>query len=976
MDTFYLDKAIHAIRRGVGDLKSKIYQEVAKLEVTYHKTKEPVPYSERLSGTYVPIKEGEKWGQLWDCAWFRLQGVVPEGYEYGSSAPVLQINVSGEGLIYDNTGVPIRGITSVGDLGAFNGWPIKRNFVLDGYGAGDKINFYMDVGCNDLFGNYQDGTLKQAAISVCNPMLREVFYDFLTLTHLAETLDKKSARYKSLIHALYDAVCCFCEYTDTECAAAKKILNKELNKKGGAPSLNITALGHAHLDLAWLWPIRETKRKALRTTSTALKMFEKYPDYIFTLSQPQQVEWIKELSPELYGKIKEAVKKGKIEPVGGMWTEPDLNVTGGESLVRQLMYGKRFWKDEMGVNVDNAWIPDVFGFNAALPQLLKKSGIDYLLTIKMSWNNYTRFPYHSFIWKGIDGSEILTHMPPEGNYNSDATPGAVKKTENEYIEAGKSENAMMLFGIGDGGGGPGTSHLEFLKRQKNLDGLSPVTQRTAKEFFKLLDKEKAKLPIFKGEMYLERHQGTYTTQGRNKRFNRRLEVLLKNAEFLALKVQDKIPYPAGEFQKIWKEVLLYQFHDILPGSSIKRVYDESVERYAILEKQAQGIIDRSIAAMSGGEDAVYNLTGFEREEIVKVKNNYYKAKTEPFAPCLIADAIKVTSSAIVKATKNTLENDIITAMFDNGGRLTGVRAKDNKREYLYFGNELIVYNDDGDCWDIADNYLDRPKTVLVGELIESVSDGVVAKRAYNYRYGKSIITQVITLKQGESFLRFDCSVDWKESSKMLRCDFAPTAKTERATYDIQFGRVTRPVTTNNLAEFAQNEVCAQKWADYSQPDFGVSIINDCKYGYRVKDGVVSINLLRSPDSPGKDSDKAEHSFSYLLYAHESQNDVDRIAHLLINPLVFCKVEKESAFVKCTEGSVIIECVKKCEYDQSPIVRLYESEGKNALVNLTAKGYNTYKETNLLETNDLEEQSLSASLKFAPFEIKTIKLLKN
>lgn len=969
MNAFYNEHMLPCIDRFLAEIEGKIYTPVAALNAECYLTKEPVSYEKRTSGIRKTIGKDEKWGDLWDCAWFHFTGRVPE--EARGKKTVLKIDLSGEALVYDENGVPMQGLTSVTDsFDALLGSPAKTTLILSENAAGgEAIDLWADAGCNDLFGRFQTGTLRRADISVCNEPLRMLWYDMRFLRILLEQLEKNSARYVSVLHALFTASL-ITDYDQNAVEGARKVLKRELDKKGGDPSLKISALGHSHLDLAWLWPLRETKRKALRTFATAIRNLERYPDYLFCASQPQQLEWVKENAPELYAEIREMVKAGRIEPVGAMWVEPDLNVSGGEALIRQVLYGKKFFKQEFGIEVDNAWLPDVFGFNAALPQILAKSGVKNLLTIKLSWNKYTKFPHHSFVWKGPDGaSEVLVHMPPEGTYNSAASPLSVKKAETLYIEKGISENAMMLFGIGDGGGGPGSSHLENLKRMKNAEGLCPVKQTSAKEFFRKLNAERKKLPVYKGEMYLQKHQGTYTTQAHNKQNNRDMETLLTTAELLSvIAAQKGFEYPEALLETLWKETLLYQFHDILPGSSISRVYEENAVRYDEMKKQAKHIISSALDAIGKDRDAYFNPTSFHRSELISRGGSHYRVECLPFGKGLPVAVEK----GKVKASDTTLENECVKFVFGKNGELLSAYDKRAKKRILTLGNKLNVYHDDGDCWDISDNYRLKPHGEFTLDACDTVCDGVTAVRYQTLRFGDSTLKQTITLKDGEDTLSVVCEADWRENAKMLRADFVTDVVSDTVACDVQFGRTDRTTLDNTVEQYAINEICAQKWIDYAQPDCGVALLSDCKYGYSAKHGKLSIDLLRAPDYPGQGADRGTHTFTYQIYLHGAVSAVEQKAYALNHSLIECSKEMPERFLAFDSENVVIESVKKCEYDDGVIVRLYENRGCDAEGTLT-HAFSQALETDMTEIGGTQ---VKGTLKFRPFEIKTIKLLRS
>ena len=431
------------INRAIADAKHRVYTVVAPLQVEAYRTAEPVPYGERMSGERITPAFGEKWGKLWDCAWFHATGKVPEAC--AGKEVVLKIDISGEACIYNEKGEPVKGLTTFTVMWeAAPGSSGKRIYkYLKEAKGGEPVDIWFDAGNNDLFGNDQGSMLRDCHIATLNENIRQLYYDFMVLNDLLRCLPEKSSRRERVFFKLYKAACLLKTYSDEEVLAARAVLKEELDKKGGDAPVKVTAIGHSHMDLAWLWPIRETKRKILRTFATVLELMERYPDYHYGASQPQQYEWVKEMCPWMYEDIKKRVKEGRWEVQGGAWVESDANVPSGESLVRQLLYGKRFFKDEFGVEVDNFWLPDVFGYSGALPQILKKSGVDYFMTQKLSWNEHNRFPHHTFNWEGIDGTKVLAHMLPEDTYNGAATPCGVHKIDADYLDSGVCDEALM-----------------------------------------------------------------------------------------------------------------------------------------------------------------------------------------------------------------------------------------------------------------------------------------------------------------------------------------------------------------------------------------------------------------------------------------------------------------------------------------------------------------------------------------------------
>lgn len=979
-------------------IERAIYTPISELQVEAWVTPEPVPYAERQSGQHKVLSIGESWGKLWDCAWFHFTGTVPEST--AGQAVALLIDLSGEACIVDGERCPVLGLTTVSSTFDFRlGRPGKRVVPLSDRADGnEEIDLWADAGCNDLFGRYRDGgTLKEAHIALYNEEMFKLYYDFEVLYELMGQLPEDRARYQRILFALHNAANELVDYSAEEAQRARALLAVELAKTAGTPSLNISAIGHAHIDLAWLWPLRETIRKGARSFATVLALMERYPDYIFGASQPQLYQWMKDLYPQLYKKIKEKVAEGRWETQGAMWVEPDTNLAGGESLVRQILYGKRFFREEFGTNPEMLWLPDVFGYSGALPQILKKAGVDYFLTIKLSWNSVNTFPHHTFFWQGIDGTRILAHMPPEGTYNSSAAPRAIMCAEKTYADKAVSEHCALLFGIGDGGGGPGTEHLERLAREKNLDGLAPVVQEPMETFFQRLAQEaNGQYKTWVGELYLEKHQGTYTTQARNKRYNRKIELALRELELVATlaHLATEYRYPAQELDAIWKEVLLYQFHDILPGSSITRVYDESLARYQQISEQIEHLnrqAQQALMQQEEGDVAVtaFNALSWERREWVQVTDSWHHV-TVPAMGYAVIDSTEVAQHKTkLVASAERLENDRLCILFNADGAISSIVDKEHQREVLTAGeaaNRLALYHDEGDAWDFAIDYDEHPARYF--KLTETAAhiDGPQAIVEQWYQFGQSTLRQRIVLLEGSRRIDFVTSVDWREQNTMLRTSFPVAVAASEATCDIQFGSIKRPTHRNTSWDMARYEVCAHKWVDLSQGDYGVALLNDCKYGHKVLENVLDLNLLRSPGHPDPQADRAHHEFTYSLYPHTGNHIAGKVVQAGYELNVPVRVVTGrpnadvivpgTAFARVDAENVIIETVKKAEEGDDIILRLYEASGATTRTTLTINAYLfAIWKTNLLEA--VEEQLSggrnSVELTLQPFEILTLRV---
>jgi alpha-mannosidase len=696
----------------------------------------------------------------------------------------------------------------------------------------------------------------------------------------------------------------------------------------------------------------------------------------------------------------------------------DCNLPSGESLARQFLLGQRFFRQEFGVNVGYLWLPDVFGYTGSLPQILKKAAVDYFSTQKLSWSLINPFPHQSFYWQGIDGTQVLTHMLPEETYNSSAAPRAVRMIEKNYKDSGVSSHALMVFGIGDGGGGPGEEHLERLARIKNLAGLSPVKQEWVATFLERWQTDAARFASWSGELYLERHEGTLTTEARNKWYNRKMELALRELEWASViaATLTGMAYPAARLTAIWREVLLYQFHDILPGSSIKRVYDESLARYAELHRQTAELTASNDARLAGtintGRMAwpvlVQNSLSWERTEWLQHRGRWVRATVPPMG-YRVVDAVTGSSEAAegLSATPTSLENDLLRVAFAEDGSIVSIYDKRAHREVIVQGeraNRLAVYTDLGDAWDFPMDYAEQmPRDMQLVSTMPRV-EGPRAIVEQVYRIGNSELHQEIVLSAGSPRLDFVSRLHWREPKTMLRTSFPVAIHADEATFDIQYGHIRRTTHRNTTWDLARDEVAAHKWADLSQGDYGVALLNDSKYGHKVKGNVLDLNLLRSVPYPGPRlvqdadvapgephhayTDQADHVFTYALYPHEGnhvEGGVIRAGYELNVPLRVMPVEgaggdgpTSASFLEVDAPNVIVEAVKKAEDGDDIIVRLYEAEHKQAHARLRF-GFpiRAASEVNLMEEEPtpLRVRANGVTLDFRPFEIKTVRVMR-
>jgi alpha-mannosidase len=1013
---YYQDHDEHRIYLSVirDRIQRAIYDPLSELKAEAWVTPEPAPFERRRPGRRIQPRVGDLWGKLWDCAWFHFTGTVPKSA--AGRKVVLRIDLNGEACVFDEKGCPVRGLTpansrNVPSLG--NPGKVTVRFLEKARG-GEKVDLWVEAGCNDAFGQDLGGTVHELRVAAVNEELRALFYDFAILYELMMNMPREKARYHTILLALSEAAQVMTDFTEAEAKRARAFLAAELAKRGAEPpSLIASAVGHAHLDLAWGWPMRETIRKGSRTFSTALEMMARFPDYHFGASHAQLYQWMKDRYPLLYKKIKKRVAEGRWEAQGAMWVESDVNMPSGESLVRQVLHGKRFFRAEFGKDMKICWLPDCFGFTGALPQILKKAGVDYFLTQKVTWVKFRKYPHDTFFWEGIDGSRVLAHTPPFEHYSSSATPESILAYEKRFSDKMTCPAFLLLFGQGDGGGGAGSEHLEALAREKNLDGMPPVVQETAIDFFHRIEKNARYYESWVGPLDLDRHTGTLTTQALLKKHNRLLEIALRETELaasMALVLKGKT-YPAAELDAAWKEMLLHQFHDMLPGTSIPRVHEESNEVYrrllglaARLTKQAEADCLRDISTGEARKPVVVsNSLSWDREEWVHLAGQWKKVRVPSMGYAVADLAEKSPVDAPLQASAGILENDMLIVRFNKAGRIVSIFDKENQREALAEGaqgNRMVVYEDmlnqmrpwDKDAWGI-ENAWDFPvhyhdKAPWEMELKSSAArvEGPRAIVRQVWTVGKSRLEQEIVLASGSRRVDFVTTVDWQERHRMLRASFPVNVRAESATCEIQFGHVRRTTHKNTTWDIGKFESCAHRWADLSQADYGVAILNDCKYGHRLYGNVLDLALLRSSDYPAPEADRGEHHFTYSILPHAgtlAQSNVVREGYGLNMPLRATPVKPAKgalppahSFFRVDAENVILETVKKAEDGNDLILRLYEAHGKIADARVEfGFGVKAAAIVDLMEENPqaLKIKKNAVMFPLKPFEIVTLRL---
>ncbi len=988
---------------------------------------------------YRKVRGPHRWGKPWSTLWLRLRIHVPKAF---AGEPVALLCTTGGECILFRDGKPVQGLDHN-----------RRDLLLTPRAkGGERIELYIEAGASDAFGRFEQRTLEHPEIAVYHDDVWAAYHDLACLNDqipLAKTdwwgaalpiLQKDSTRRARLIHELARAVDAF-DYLDDgreglrrSARRLRKALKPLYDCKANASAQTLACMGHAHIDVAWLWPLAETIRKCGRTFSNVLALMDRYPDFLFCQSQPHLYEFARDRYPDLYKRIKQKAKKGQWIPTGAAWVEMDCNVTSGESLVRQLLFGSRFFKDEFNHDACCLWLPDVFGYSAALPQILQRSGVPYFLTQKISWSQFTTFPYHSFWWEGIDGTKVLTHFPPVATYNACLTPDELLRAARDYREKDRCDIQAVPFGFGDGGGGPTAGQIERMHRYADLEELPKTTPMAPREFFQRLEAQSDDLPRWVGELYLELHRGTLTTQAWNKRYNRLCELGLREAEWLAaFNRPDGAALPRKAIHEAWKTVLLNQFHDIIPGSSIDLVYRDSDRQYQETLATVGELRDAAAARYAKQVDTrgegtpvlVLNSLARERTDIAAVAINRRLARKALVAvgpdgtetPVQVgADGLARFRATVpsmghavvhlrpgtvdapsVRADAKGLENERLRVRLDAQGRVRSVYDKVNRREALAagaIGNQLQRVEDKPaqfDAWDIDLYYDDKP-LAFDGELVslEVLEAGPVrgVVRVVR-RISRSTVTQDIVLAAGAGRVDFVNEMAWgDEKEVLLKVAFPVDVRNDTARYEIQFGNVERPTHWNMPQDFGRFEVAAQKWADLSEADYGVALLNDCKYGHDTRDNVMRISLLRAPKAPDPTADVGKtHRFTYSLYPHAGDytHGVVDEGYALNVPLTAVTAKAGAGALPPVQerlavsgDNVVVETVKPAEDDDDAlIVRLYEAHGcrgrRTVRFDLPVK---KVIETDLMER---EEKTLSlrdgrVRLTFGPFQIRTLKLM--
>lgn len=868
-----------------------------------------------------------------------------------------------------------------------------------------------------------EGTYSEfiAELRLVNPDCEKLYYDLRVPYEVLLFSDPISKSYADILRILnrtVDRMDCRVpgsEAFNASLREADAYLQAELYQKyaGSGQDISVICIGHTHIDVAWLWTLAQTREKTQRSFATVLSLMKRYPEYKFMSSQAQLYDYLKQESPETYEEVKKMIAAGRWEVEGAMWVEADCNLTSGESLVRQVLFGKRFFKKEFGVESKVLWLPDVFGYSAALPQILKKAGVDYFVTSKISWNETNTMPYDMFRWRGLDGTEIFSYFLTAQKkklgqkpvnfttYVSNNDPDMIAGTWDRFQQKEFSDQVINTFGFGDGGGGPTAEMLELRRRMENGFGEVPNARiGTATEFLEHIAaaEHDPKLPVWSGELYLELHRGTYTSIGKNKRNNRYSEQAYQFAEMMASlgNLLVGIPYPQKELNEGWEKILLFQFHDIIPGSSIKEVYDECDVVYPKLLQIAQDAIDASAKAIAAnvntqGGVLVFNPQSFVNSGTVVVDGETRFVENIPAKGYAVVTPKAVANSVVLG--DHVMENEFLKVTFDENYNMVSIFDKQAHREVIDSakgpGNQLEVYEDfprDWDAWEISNYYRDKRYTIDDVVSAEPVRDGARAGFVVRRRFLDSTVEQHIWMYEDVKKIDFETVIDWKQEHLLAKVAFPVNINSNRATFEVQFGTLERPTHTNTSWDAARFEVVAHKYCDFAEYGYGVAMLNDCKYGHDVHDGVMRLTLLKSATYPNVDADRCTHYITYSIVPHQGdyrEAGVVQLAYDLNKPMTAIPVAAQAgslpdhfSLVSVSAPNVVLETVKKAEDSDDLVLRMYEAYNQKTDATVTL-GF-TPKRVTLCglmedEISQVEVNGNAFTLPVKPFEIITVKV---
>jgi alpha-mannosidase len=989
-------------------IRPAVHAHRVPLEVSFHELPgEPIAPADGLALAYEPFEVGSVWGAAWGTTWFRVRGEVPAEWAGRRVEAVMDlgfdINMPGfqcEGLVYLPDGTPVK------SLNPRNQW-VR---IADSAAGGEQVEFLVEAASNPVLLDYhpflptQEGDIRTSSprrlyttrhfdLAVFEPEVFELSLDIEVLLELQAELPESSPRRMRVLQALDDAL----DVLDLQdipgtAAASRAALAPALESPAEASAHEISAIGHAHIDSAWLWPVRETIRKVARTSSSMTDLIGETDDFLYGMSSAQQYAWIKDHRPEVYEKVRAAVADGRFLPLGGMWVESDTVMPTGESIARQFLYGQRFFEQEFGIRSKGVWLPDSFGYSPALPQLIRRAGFEWFFTQKISWNQVNRFPYHTFAWEGIDGSRIFSHFPSMDTYNSQLSGSEVARAARQFREARKANGSIAPVGWGDGGGGTTREMTGKARRLADLEGSAKVRWEHPDAFFERAKEQLPQPPVWVGELYLELHRATLTSQHKTKQGNRLTEHLLIEAELWSASAAfwTGADYPYDELDALWRQVLLQQFHDILPGTSIAWVHREAVEQYARVAAAATEIIERAQAALAGDGDAdesagtvVFNPAPIPQAGV----------------PALGAAPAAAVTSAEVTVTEAdggwVLENDLVRVVITGEGLIASVVDLATGREAIPAGAEanLLQLHQDfpnmWDAWDVDRYYRNRVDDLRDAESISLSQQDGAATVTVSRRFSQSALTQTLTLRPGSRTLEIAQTTDWHETEKFLKVAFPLAIQAEHTAAETQFGYAKRVTHTNTSWEAAKFETSMHRFVHVEEPGFGVALATDSTYGYDVtrdstpEQGVtttVRLSLLRAPRFPDPETDQGEQTHRYAFVIGAGVEDATAAGLALNLPVRAVRGGAVEPVVTATAG-VLISAVKlAADRSGDLIVRVYEPYGRRANATLRfGREVSAVSTVSLIEDADASLAPVElvdgreVAVTLTPFEVRTLRV---
>ncbi|KAJ8118709.1 hypothetical protein ONZ43_g3940 [Nemania bipapillata] len=956
-------------------------------------------FDEAKAGDYQPAEVGNSFGPSWATHWFKVVLRVPKDLLKKEHLE-FQWDSNSEGMVWTEDGKPLQGLTGGGE---------RIEWILpDSFRDGQEHTIYIEMACNSMFGNPAGGDtiqppdpnkyfqLVKANICAVNMDARQLWIDTWIIGDAAREFPEDSWEQHEALNVVTDIIGAFVLGDPNSIKKGRQIAQRFIgssidtaNIYSSGTEAQVFGIGHCHIDTCWLWPWAETKRKVARSWSSQCDLIDRYPEHNFACSQAQQYKWLKAYYPYAFDRVKEKVKQGRFHPIGGSWVEHDTNMPSGESLIRQFLYGQRFFESNFGERCRTFWLPDTFGYSGQLPQLCRLSGMDRFLTQKLSWNNINNFPHTTFNWVALDGSQVICHMPPSETYTAEAHFGDVKRSISQHKSMDQDHTSLLVFGKGDGGGGPTWQHIEKLRRCRGISdqiGRLPRVHmgNTVDDFFDKLQEKSSSLVTWYGELYFELHRGTYTTQANNKLNNRKAETMLRDLELLATIAsikQTSYKYPKAQIDFMWEAVLLCQFHDCLPGSSIEMCYDDSNELYDEVFSVGKDLF-KDLYQLFGvsemqpthiGEAIALNTLPWDREQVVDLAEG---------------------GAGIASGSGNMIS---VKPLKSSGNKAVTVQ----EIEKVIFDDKPLYWQ----AWDVEVYHLETRTEVPYGEtkIFEDSEHRVSVVTEARISENSSIET-VLSLSAAfegqQSYVECTAYVDWHETMKFLKVEFPVDIRNTEASYETQYGIIKRPTHYNTSWDMAKFEVCCHKFADLSENGYGVSILNDCKYGFATCGNLMRLSLLRSPKAPDAHADMGKHKIRWAILPHQESlgpttvragYNFNNPMKVLTAPPTFDATSFSSRPIQLEgDESLVIDCVKRGEDDedisydtsiprrkgQSVIIRIYDSLGGRSSGTVTT----TWNVKQVFKTNALEDDGEKIdfsngkfSITLRPFEVATYRL---